>query len=93
MRYLFYFCATGSVILLMAVIFDCLCGVVWKIAFSCWKCKESGIDRYEPEFDCEECNGTGLLIFECYSPNHKKAVWMKPLWFRWKVKAVLYDTP
>lgn len=89
MKYLFGFLIFGIFLGLAFVLFDMIYGVVNRTAFLCFRCKGNGQDKYEPLFDCKECKGTGLLICETYSMNYPEAVWIKPLWFRWKTKNIL----
>jgi len=86
MKYLFWLFIFGTFISLIFVLFDILYGVVNQTAFLCFRCKGNGQDKYKPEFECGECAGTGLLICETYSMNYPDAAWIKPLWFRWKIK-------
>jgi len=85
MKYLLCFFIIGIIISLSILLFDMIYGVVNQTAFLCSRCNGNGQDKYDPLFDCEECKSTGLLICETYSMNYPDAVWIKPLWFRWKI--------
>lgn len=52
-------CVGLLIILLIGEIAD-----LWpkQVAFLCWECKGNGMDRYDPEFNCEKCDGTGIII-------------------------------
>lgn len=36
------------------------------VRFSCFSCKESGVDRRDPEFDCSWCEGTGIISYSVH---------------------------
>ena len=89
MKYLFCFCVVGTGLMLILILYNLLCGQVWRVAHLCYVCNGNGIDRGDSEFDCERCKGTGLLICESYSTKWETIVWAKPLWFRWTTKKML----
>lgn len=37
-----------------------------RVSFTCYSCKESGEDRYDPEFDCGRCDGTGIISYSVH---------------------------
>lgn len=74
-------------VLLIFIFIDAVALRCFRVAFLCYKCKGNGQDKLDPLFDCKECNGTGLLICETYSPNYPEAAWIKSLWFQWKPKS------
>lgn len=72
MIYLLWFCIIGSVGVFILIILD----IIWSnmrktAAIACYRCNSSGIDKYDKEFECEECNGTGLIIFKTYQGRDK----------------------
>ncbi len=78
-----------GVIVAIAVLGLIASGFIYRKAVQCYVCKGTGQYAPDPEFECEECGGTGLLIFECYSNKESTCLqteWIKTLWFRWTVR-------
>ncbi len=81
MIFLILLLASGVFAILMAVV------SFGEIEFgdSCYWCNETGRQYNDSEFDCEECNGTGILTYRYHRPLTDGNIWSR---WRWSIKAV-----
>ncbi len=86
MKFLLCSLIAAGIVCFILILFDAVIWRCFQVAFLCFRCKGNGQNEYDSLFDCEECNGSGLLICEVYSLKWPGILWIKPLWFQWKPK-------